>query len=137
MRNPLFADIGVAIVTVEEALRGRLAALARARDGVSRITQYTHLLEAVRLFSQLTLVPFDQASKDQFQQLFALGLRVGTQDLKIAAVALAIAVVSAGIGGVAATAVELGTHSAGGNGHGILPGAAPSVPAANMPAFNR
>jgi len=48
--------------------------------------------------------------------------------------ALAIAVVSAGIGGVAATAVELGTHSAGGNGHGILPGAAPSVPAANMPA---
>jgi putative serine protease PepD len=47
--------------------------------------------------------------------------------------ALAIAVVSAGIGGVAATAVELGTHSTGVNGHGIIPGAAPSVPAANMP----
>ncbi len=47
--------------------------------------------------------------------------------------ALAIAVVSAGIGGAAATAVELGTHSAGGNGRGIIPGAAPSVPAANMP----
>jgi putative serine protease PepD len=47
--------------------------------------------------------------------------------------ALAIAVVSAGIGGAAATAVELGTHSTGVNGHGIIPGAAPSVPAANMP----
>ncbi len=47
--------------------------------------------------------------------------------------ALAIAVVSAGIGGAAATAVELGTHSAAGGGHGIIPGAAPSVPAANMP----
>jgi putative serine protease PepD len=47
--------------------------------------------------------------------------------------ALAIAVVSAGIGGAAATAVELGTHSTGINGHGIIPGAAPSVPAANMP----
>jgi putative serine protease PepD len=47
--------------------------------------------------------------------------------------ALAIAVVSAGIGGAAATAVELGTHSVGGNGRGIIPGAAPSVPAANMP----
>lgn len=47
--------------------------------------------------------------------------------------ALAIAVVSAGIGGAAATAVELGTHSAGGNGHGTIAGAAPSVPAANMP----
>ncbi len=46
--------------------------------------------------------------------------------------ALAIAVVSAGIGGVAATAVELGTHPAGGKGGGIIAGA-PSVPAANMP----
>ncbi|OBF65384.1 peptidase S1 [Mycobacterium sp. 852002-51971_SCH5477799-a] len=45
--------------------------------------------------------------------------------------ALAIAVVSAGIGGAAATAVELGTHSTG-NGGGRVIGAAPSVPAANM-----
>jgi putative serine protease PepD len=47
--------------------------------------------------------------------------------------ALAIAVVSAGIGGAAATVVELGTHSPGGTGGGLIPGAAPSVPAANMP----
>ncbi|OBH63806.1 S1C family serine protease [Mycobacterium sp. E2479] len=46
--------------------------------------------------------------------------------------ALAVAVVSAGIGGAAATAVELGTHSTG-NGGGRVIGAAPSVPAANMP----
>src|ERR1700758_3354694 len=47
--------------------------------------------------------------------------------------AVAIAVVSAGIGGAAATVVELGTHSVAGNGGGLIPGAAPSVPAANMP----
>lgn len=47
--------------------------------------------------------------------------------------AVAIAVVSAGIGGAAATVVELGTHSAGVSGTGLIPGAAPSVPAANMP----
>jgi putative serine protease PepD len=46
--------------------------------------------------------------------------------------AVVIAVVSAGIGGAAATVVELGTHVAGGNGGRII-GAAPSVPAANMP----
>jgi putative serine protease PepD len=45
--------------------------------------------------------------------------------------ALAIAVVSAGIGGVAATAVEIGNHATG-NGGGRIAGAAPSVPAANM-----
>ncbi len=47
--------------------------------------------------------------------------------------AVAIAVASAGIGGAAATVVELNTHSAGGNGGGLMAGAAPSVPAANMP----
>lgn len=46
--------------------------------------------------------------------------------------ALAIAVVSAGIGGAAATAIELGDHASG-NGGGRVVGAAPSVPAANMP----
>ncbi|BBZ48157.1 S1C family serine protease [Mycobacterium parmense] len=47
--------------------------------------------------------------------------------------ALAIAVVSAGIGGAAATAVELGTHSATISGGRVIAGGAPSVPAANMP----
>ena len=41
--------------------------------------------------------------------------------------------ISAGIGGAAATVVELGTHAAGGTGGGLVTGAAPSVPAANMP----
>ncbi|MEY8014783.1 S1C family serine protease [Mycobacterium servetii] len=51
----------------------------------------------------------------------------------LAAGALAIAVVSAGIGGAAATVVELGAHSTGGHGGRVI-GAASSVPAANMPA---
>ncbi|BAX94184.1 S1C family serine protease [Mycobacterium shigaense] len=46
--------------------------------------------------------------------------------------AVAIAVVSAGIGGAAATVVELGTHVGSGSGGRVI-GAAPSVPAANMP----
>ena len=46
--------------------------------------------------------------------------------------ALAIALVSAGIGGAAATVVELGSHSSGGGG-GLIMGGAPSVPAGNMP----
>jgi len=44
--------------------------------------------------------------------------------------ALAIGVVSAGIGGAAATVVELGSHSSGGG--GLIMGGAPSIPAANM-----
>ncbi|KQH80248.1 peptidase S1 [Mycobacterium gordonae] len=47
--------------------------------------------------------------------------------------ALAIAVVSAGIGGAAATVVELGHQSSTGHGTTAASGGAPSVPAANMP----
>ncbi|GAB7148484.1 serine protease PepD [Mycobacterium riyadhense] len=44
-----------------------------------------------------------------------------------------IAVVSAGIGGAAASVVELNRSPGGGNGGTVASGAAPSVPAANMP----
>jgi tRNA(fMet)-specific endonuclease VapC len=81
--------IGVTVVTVEEALRGRVAALARPLDGLTRIRRYAQLQRTVEIFGQLPVVPFDQASEDQFQRLLALRLRVGVRDLKIAAVVLA------------------------------------------------
>ncbi|OBA59729.1 peptidase S1 [Mycobacterium sp. 1100029.7] len=46
--------------------------------------------------------------------------------------AVAIAVVSAGVGGAAATLVELGTHATTGGGSSKTSGATPGVPAANM-----
>lgn len=80
--------IGLSAITVEEALRGRLSALAQARDGPARIRRYQQLLETVRLLNRFTLVAYDQASEFQFQQLRAVR-KIGTQDTKIAAVALA------------------------------------------------
>jgi len=82
-------DVAVSAITVEESLRGRLAILSRRLDGAGRIHAYANLLAAVRFFNSVPVVPFDQACEAQFQQLVALRLRVGTQDLKIAATALA------------------------------------------------
>jgi tRNA(fMet)-specific endonuclease VapC len=82
-------DVATSAVTVEEVLRGRLAALAKARTGPARIGHYAYLLVSLQLFAQLVLVTYDQAAENEFQRLFALRLRIGTQDLKIAAVALA------------------------------------------------
>ena len=81
--------IAVSVVTVEESLRGRLSALSRAPNGPTRIRRYAELVRTVQLFCQLPLVHFDQASENSFQQLRVLRLRIGTQDLKIAAIALA------------------------------------------------
>jgi tRNA(fMet)-specific endonuclease VapC len=81
--------VGVSAVAVEETLRGRLTALSQARNGSARIVRYRYLLESLDLLSRFPLVPYSQASENRFQQLRSLRLKVGTQDLKIAAIALA------------------------------------------------
>jgi tRNA(fMet)-specific endonuclease VapC len=80
--------VGVSAVTAEESMRGRLAALSQARNGFMHILQYWHLLESLNLLSQFLLVAYDQASENHFQHLRSLRLNVGSQDLKIAAIAL-------------------------------------------------
>jgi tRNA(fMet)-specific endonuclease VapC len=79
--------VAVCVVTVEEALRGRLAALARAADGPARIRHYALLAKTIHFLTQVANVPYDQPAEDEFQHLRSI--RIGTQDLKIASVALA------------------------------------------------
>jgi tRNA(fMet)-specific endonuclease VapC len=79
--------VGISMVTIEETLRGRLARLARARDGKTRIDHYRLLAETLQLFTQFPVASYDQPAEDEFQKLRAI--RIGTRDLKIAATALA------------------------------------------------
>jgi tRNA(fMet)-specific endonuclease VapC len=80
-------SVGTSVVTVEEALRGRLARLSQAKDGQTRISQYRLLQETLQLLGQFSVVSFNQAVEDEFQRI--RHIRIGTQDLKIAATALA------------------------------------------------
>jgi tRNA(fMet)-specific endonuclease VapC len=82
-------DLGVSIVTAEESLRGRVAILSRKLDGAGRLRGYAKLLETLRFYATITIVPFDQACETAFQGLLASRLRIGNRDLKIAATALA------------------------------------------------
>jgi tRNA(fMet)-specific endonuclease VapC len=81
-------EYGLSAVSVEESLKGRLAHVAQARDGAERVSRYALLLDTLQLLQKLPLVPFDQACEAEFQHLRSLRIRVGTQDLKIAATAL-------------------------------------------------
>jgi tRNA(fMet)-specific endonuclease VapC len=81
-------DVAVSAVTIEEALRGRLGYLSQHPAGAARVRGYALLVGTVRLVSAMPIVLFDQASDALFQQLRTQLQRVGSQDLRIAAVAL-------------------------------------------------
>ena len=76
-------------ISVEEALRGRLGYLRRPLDSSARQRGYALLVGTVRLLNQLPIVLYDQSCESQYQQWNSLRRRIGTQNLRIAAVALA------------------------------------------------
>ena len=86
--HPLGA-VGLPAVTVEEYLRGRLTSVAQAKDGASRVLRYAWFVETLKMLQQFEIAPFDQPAEDQFGLIRARQLRIGTQDQKIAAIAIA------------------------------------------------
>jgi tRNA(fMet)-specific endonuclease VapC len=80
-------SVGISVVTIEETLRGRLAQLGRAADGPARIYHYELLEQTLIDFTHFPVLSFDQATEAIFQQLRSV--RIGTQDRRIASVALA------------------------------------------------
>ncbi len=81
--------IGVTIVTVEEAFRGWMSELNRLRDARDQISAYDRLALLVEFLASWQIVRFDLPAADAFHRLKGERIRIGTQDLKIAAMALA------------------------------------------------
>lgn len=83
-------DFFVTIVSLPEQVRGWLGALNKGKQSKERLLwAYDELLSLFQDFSQLRVLPFDQAALDQFHALRKQGVRIGTLDLRIAAIALA------------------------------------------------
>jgi tRNA(fMet)-specific endonuclease VapC len=82
-------DIFPTVVSLEEQMRGWLAELKRRRQIQDQVAVYLKLTELVEFYNQWRIVSFEAPSADIFQRLRSGGIRVATQDLKIAAVALA------------------------------------------------
>lgn len=81
--------LGTTIVSVEEQLRGLLATIAGARGVHGQITPYARLLALLGFLGDWQIVPLDSRAADRFEALRAARIRIGTQDLKIASIALA------------------------------------------------
>lgn len=81
--------VATTAINIEEQVKGRLAQVAEAKDGVALINAYQRLVETVMLLSEFQVLQYNQNACAIHQSLKAQRIRVGTQDLRIASITLA------------------------------------------------
>jgi tRNA(fMet)-specific endonuclease VapC len=85
---PRYEVIGVAIITIEERMRGWLAVIAKEKHAIRQVFGYRELAQLFEFYQEYQIVPFDESAARQFDDLRTQRLKLGTMDLKIAATAL-------------------------------------------------
>ena len=81
--------IKTTVITAEEQYGGRLAQIRKAQNPEALILAYDLLTATFSLFAQLEILKYDRSADDYFRQFRQQGIRIGTQDLRIASIALA------------------------------------------------
>lgn len=82
------ADRAVTVVTAAEQIQGRLAVIRRATIETAAAHGFRHLQETIDFYLSVKVLPYDAAAVNLFEQLRLQKIRIGTQDLRIAAITL-------------------------------------------------
>ena len=80
---------GTTIISVEEIMRGWMAAIRRLREPSDQVNAYVKLRRLFQFFAVWHVLDFDQAAALECERLRIAKIRVGTMDMKIASIALA------------------------------------------------
>jgi tRNA(fMet)-specific endonuclease VapC len=79
---------GIPVVAAEEQLRAWLAQVHRAKTVHQQVAPYDRLLKLVVVLSEWEIARWSDQAADEFARLRKARIRIGTQDLKIAAVSI-------------------------------------------------
>lgn len=82
-------NVCTTIITYQEQSRGCLAAANRVQSEVRLLDAYQSLQDIREAFCRMTVLPFDLIAKQHFDELTRQRIRIGTMDLRIAAITLA------------------------------------------------
>jgi tRNA(fMet)-specific endonuclease VapC len=82
--------IFVTVITFEEQMRGRLNQVKQAKSQQSLISAYHALRETIEDYKRLNLLDFDKDAYSCHMNLLRQKIRIGSQDLRIAAIALSV-----------------------------------------------
>jgi tRNA(fMet)-specific endonuclease VapC len=82
-------QVAVTIITYEEQMRGWLSYVAKANTPARQVDAYKKLREHVETFRTIPIIDYDEKAVAVFESLRQARVRIGTMDLKIAAIAIA------------------------------------------------
>jgi tRNA(fMet)-specific endonuclease VapC len=82
------AEVATTIISYEEQMRGWMAYLARTRFVVEQMEAYRRLHRQLHNYCRIPVLTFDEHAATTFQRLRRARIRIGTMDLKIAAIVL-------------------------------------------------
>ena len=82
------SDLCTTIISVEEQMRGWLAVIGRSRGLGQEIAAYRHLHALLSFFSAIPILEFDEPAGERYLQFRRSRIRLGSMDLKIAAIAI-------------------------------------------------
>ena len=83
------ADAFTTVITVEEILHGWVTLIRQCRKVEMQISCYARLQKSVRVLADWDVLSFDRDAVRILEGLRAKRIRIGTMDLKIAAITLA------------------------------------------------
>ncbi len=86
-------SIGITIITVEEQIRGRLAKIRQVETRKNRqemVIAYQNLRVTVEDFKNYPIFDFTSDANHNYTELLQQKLKIGRQDLKIAAITISV-----------------------------------------------
>ncbi len=83
-------EIAVTVITIVEQMYGRLDVIKRAKSKQELVTAYALFRETFNRLCQANILDFNEAAFDIYNELLKQKIRVGTQDLRIAAIVLSL-----------------------------------------------
>jgi tRNA(fMet)-specific endonuclease VapC len=81
-------DIVTTIITYEEQTRGWMSEFTKALNPQGLVNAYNDLLEHLNAYKDTDVIPYTLAAESKYQELRKQKIRIGTRDLRIAAITL-------------------------------------------------
>ena len=81
-------QVATTIISFEEQMRGWMAYIARAKSTALQLQAYQRLRRHLENYRQIPVLEFDETATGEFLRLRRARIRIGTMDMKIAAIVL-------------------------------------------------